>query len=516
MDWKTGYKEIPVRRIVWDEVQEQDFSEGFVLPDYEPEIFRVISCDAEPRVTDYRYSSGRLNYELTVTIRVLYSGDNGTVLGSVCRTVTMNKSADIPEGENIAFYFSPRTDYRNCRAAGKRRLDVRGAVSVRVRGCAESKHKVITSIEDRDSSHKTGIELKTQAVKALSQVKTAVRNITLTEETDLGAGKEEAQTLLRCSASAVQGECSIIAGKAVVRGELEADILYKSVQGNLESMHLTLCPYSQIIDAEDIDEGCTAIAECTVTEFTVKPVSGSKALSCTASLRIVCTICRSAVLQAVTDAYSTKYKCTCKSEPVTVSAEPVPLNQNFPVCCDIAPGENPPKQIHDLRCTVRNLSLEPLAQQGKIRVCGMLSTGILAEDSEGGIYLTEREEAFEELVAVPVKAEEFMIFAQGEAEHCSYHLSAEGGISVKCGVVLKGMLYPQSSVQVLTEAVLSDEKADTAPSSCALRIYYGTEGESVWDIAKRAGTKAQAIIDENELTGEVLRKSGMLLIPIVH
>ena len=51
--------------------------------------------------------------------------------------------------------------------------------------------------------------------------------------------------------------------------------------------------------------------------------------------------------------------------------------------------------------------------------------------------------------------------------------------------------------------------------SYALKIYYADEGEGVWDIAKRYNTSVEAIMEENELEGEVLEQRGMLLIPIV-
>ena len=49
----------------------------------------------------------------------------------------------------------------------------------------------------------------------------------------------------------------------------------------------------------------------------------------------------------------------------------------------------------------------------------------------------------------------------------------------------------------------------------ALKLYYGIEGEDVWEIAKRYSTSVRAVMEENELDSELLSESGMLLIPIV-
>ena len=50
----------------------------------------------------------------------------------------------------------------------------------------------------------------------------------------------------------------------------------------------------------------------------------------------------------------------------------------------------------------------------------------------------------------------------------------------------------------------------------AIKLYYGVENEEVWDIAKRYSTCMEAVMAENELSGERLEKGGMLLIPIVN
>ena len=45
------------------------------------------------------------------------------------------------------------------------------------------------------------------------------------------------------------------------------------------------------------------------------------------------------------------------------------------------------------------------------------------------------------------------------------------------------------------------------------QLMWGTE--DIWEIAKRYSTCVTSIIEENELSGERLEESGMLIIPIV-
>jgi len=77
------------------------------------------------------------------------------------------------------------------------------------------------------------------------------------------------------------------------------------------------------------------------------------------------------------------------------------------------------------------------------------------------------------------------------------------------------MLYPATQQTGLSEITVDENRKRTRDSDCALRLYYGTVGESVWEIAKRCNTKVSAIAAENDLSGDTLTKPGMLFIPIV-
>lgn len=517
MDCKTITECLPVTEIILDELQEQDFAQSIVLPDYDPEIFRVISCTAQAAVTDYKISGGKLTYELSVIIRVIYCGEDSPALHCISQSNVYSKSADIPADNERSVFFSVKTDYQNCRATGKRRLDVRGAVSVRIRVCSERIQEVICDTSDEET---TGIQLKKRQITALYDMKRTSRNITLTEDINLGASAPSAQSILRCSARAVQGDCSVIAGKLVLRGEIIADILYRCGDGDdssLQSMHLSMCPYSQIIDLEGIDETYTGTAEAHMISFDVKPTGNDmKTLSCTAEVRLICCACKTRTVNAVTDAYSTRAGCICRSEKLAISSAPYPLSENFTCSISVSGGENPPEEIYDLSCRMKNVSITPDAKHGKIRVCGMLCASVLAGNADGTAALFEREEAFEEILTVNICADEALVFACAEPADCSYHLGADGSLSIKCSGVLWGTAYPVTNITGITSIELNEDNTSDIHRECALRLYYGTAGEAVWDIAKRCSTKVSAIMEENGLSADVLTKSEMLLIPIVY
>jgi hypothetical protein len=45
MDLKINREMLPVTEVILDEMQEQSVELDYVLPDYDPDIFRMIGCD---------------------------------------------------------------------------------------------------------------------------------------------------------------------------------------------------------------------------------------------------------------------------------------------------------------------------------------------------------------------------------------------------------------------------------------------------------------------------------------
>jgi len=83
---------------------------------------------------------------------------------------------------------------------------------------------------------------------------------------------------------------------------------------------------------------------------------------------------------------------------------------------------------------------------------------------------------------------------------------------VRVQLQVSGTVCEKVTLEAITDLRLDEETA-LPPPGCALRIYYGEPGETVWDIARRFGAPVTAILEENDLDGETLREKQMLLIP---
>ena len=208
---------------LFDGQAEQGVELDHVLPDYYPEIFKIIKCCVTPRVTSTAISGGKLMLDGTAVIRVLYLTENSSALNCVEQRYTWNKTVDIgkaPEQcSDPIITVIPRTDYCNCRAVSSRRIDVRGAISFRITATCATKFQ-LPELPD-------GLQVLRREVPCTSQPIFTDRQVTVREEIETGAPGIE--YIVSCDAVPRTDDVRIIANKAVVKGTVTVSALYEYI-----------------------------------------------------------------------------------------------------------------------------------------------------------------------------------------------------------------------------------------------------------------------------------------------
>ena len=511
MELQTACTIITAAEPLGTSVQEQGIELDYVLPDYYPDVFTLIKCFVTPTIVSQSVSGDRLSYELRADIRILYCTEQSHVLQSVTQTLHFSRTAELPPGESITAELTPMLDYVNCRVVSRRRLDVRGAVTVRIRTSAVRRQEVISDITGK------GIQLRRQPVQFPDRSIRAERSVLLSEEIELGNAKPPMLHIVRCEPQAVEQSHRFVSGKLMVQGNLQVQLLYaceKDGDGSLEPLSFRL-PYSQLIEIEGAGEGDLCEAQAAVLTCDIKPVSDADgevhALRCEAELRVTCTALHITTESLVTDAFSTEHPSEAIRAVLPLSGVPVPISETLTAAAKLPCTDTELDCVYDAWCEVRTLSTEQ--RDGSIFVSGMLACMCLVRESSGMPRLLEKEEPFEYSFTPETLGADDMLRLQASASNTAYTLSSAAEVTLRSEISLTGTLTRCTTVEALTGLELSEEEA--LPRRYALKLYYGSTGEAVWDIARRSHTSVEAIMAENDLTDEVLTRSGMLLIPIV-
>ena len=155
MDFSVFRQPVSVNEVVYDGQAEQGVEFDYILPDYYPDIFSIIKCTLKPKISSYNISGDKLICDGVVAISVLYLSENSSDINCVEHRYTYSKTVDLPricDGASVSV--SAKTDYSTCRAVSGRRLDVRGAVSFKIKVSSDKTVDIVTDAEGG------GIQLK--------------------------------------------------------------------------------------------------------------------------------------------------------------------------------------------------------------------------------------------------------------------------------------------------------------------------------------------------------------------
>ena len=214
MELKLNRETVPAAEVIFDGVQEQSVELDYILPDYCPDIFRLIRCDTSPVITEWSVSGDRLTYELRCDIHILYCGEDGSEVQSVDQHRSFTKTVELgrsPVSPQVRL--TPKTDHVNFRAVNKRRLDLRGAVSVKISVTGQQEQQVVSDAEGMN------IQLKRRNVEFAASRLSAEKNVRIEEEMELSAAQPDISGILRCSCTAAECEVKLISGKLLAKGE---------------------------------------------------------------------------------------------------------------------------------------------------------------------------------------------------------------------------------------------------------------------------------------------------------
>lgn len=520
MSLKTNTEQLCSREIICKTAKEQPVELDYILPDYYPEIFRVIRCTACPTVTACSVNGDRLTYELSVELKVIYCGGSGMNIRTVERRMNYSGSVDLEDNGMLpAAKVVPSVEYINCRAVTGRRIDIHGAVSVSITVTAEKLRSVISDVFG------CGVLLKKREMTCPSPEIYAEKRVTVSEKIDMGSDKPPISDILRCSAIVLTSENKAIANKLAVKGDIKVNLLC-TCRGDAdetaqpEAMQFTM-PYSQIMDMDGLDERYDVRSSVTVSGCELRPVSDdgsgeAHSVECEVILLITCTGERYSEISAAADEFSTVCATSHKTENIRIPCRPRRIEQTRTVKGTAEQHDGTIDRVYDAWCEVTACDTireedGSLTAVGKALLCCMLSSGsgepvISTADvpfrfeNIGGESCSP--DAVTDIEAVPLSV--------------SYSLTSDNTAEIKAELRFSGEIRDRFSFDAITEITADEEAPLTADSDVSVKLYFAKKGEDLWETAKRCRTSPAEIMEENGLDSEIMSEDGMIVIPIVR
>lgn len=474
-----------------------------LVPDYLPQVFKIVKCFVYPVTLQKQVASGRLTVEGYLRCVVYYQAEEDQSLCQTEQKLPFTRAMELPESEasDYSVQVYGEVEYLNCRAVNQRRIDLRGAFALTAAVTVQTQQEVVTALAD------CGIEQKMLPVSGTRMLFSVDKLITAEEELTL---PQQPQAILDISGIGEVEETQLISGKAVVKGKIKVSLTYRLGPGcQLESCEKAV-PFNQILDLDGVTEDgiCFGHAEmvgCTLTAAAGQ--EGSNTLTVTALLHL--RVCRPVECYVVEDAFSTQY--TTKINRQTIHCEQLVEQLDKTAVAEVA-GALPDENAQIIGCFVT--PFQPEWQQGAdgVLLAGRAIAHVFCLNSLGEIECFDKSFEYSCPGTYPGEAEEYRLECWPTVTQVEPRRENEN-MAVRVNVQVRGMVFRRVSENAVEE-VVCDEVLENEDPDVALRIYYAKAGENVFEIAKNYHVAPAAMMKLNGLEDLCLDSAARLLVPM--
>ena len=495
---------------LWQEVSaQQNIETQITLPDYCGDIKKILRCILQPGISNLSYSGDRVSATGKVSLRLVYVNDKDKIdCYESCEDLSVSSvMKDMPESPVLCA--DAKTNYVNCRATSQRKISVEGSVAVIFKAYGAKEHKLVAAAEGR------GIQCRKRQVSYENLICRKEKVFDLGETAKIPQGKATIGKILNVSSRAALQSKKAVADKLLIKGDLYTEILYlsESEEGKTEKFTHSM-PISQIVDIPGIDENSLCSVTLAVREIAALRKADSSSQGSFAEIAAKCSamVRCSQVYTAdvIDDCYSTDYDAQAD---FTIEEFIYPVHsideQKTSVCTVSLPTDV--SSVAHMWCS--DLIYKMKAKGDKAKTDCRAVLGIIYFDDKGSACFAEKEADFEINCKLKESYENLKCDCQLQMRDIEWKITAKDKLEVKLQTGIIGQVNSCESIRIVRDIKVSEEKKDR--DDAALTLYFGSIGESLWDIAKKYNTTREAIQSENAIDGDVTVKDGMLLIPCV-
>lgn len=477
------------------------------LPEYLPDIVRILRCTATAGVQSHSVTGDRITAECDTKVRILYICSEGK-LHCFEQNLQFAKQLELKSGDSSQIFVGAKTDYINYRVSGQRRLEVHGAISVFAKTTLKKQYNLISNAQG------CAVTCRKEDMTVCDLQSVVEKHFNITETLDAGSLSEPMGAILSTQGTATIDELKIISDKLFLKAQIILRTVFKGQESHCIQSLDNVININQIIEAPDIAENQDIDARLCVSSLDVRPrfdSAGNKNfLDVSASLTFSAYGYCVRGISGVRDAYSTKYESDVTRATVYLPCLEEKIDDTF-LCrgiCDLSTTGM--SEILSFSCG--NVSSAFSISEDGISINGEITADIIYRDRNGDISFAQRLIPYEYKRNIQCDGV-LTCKPHTTATASSYILSDSDRLDVRVELQVCGFVFSEKEKSIITDISL-DTSCPKSVKSAALTVYFAEAGEGLWDIARKYNTTVEAIAKENNIDTIITDKKCKLLIPM--
>lgn len=506
MDISLKHEDYKFLKALSENTVEESLEAELSLPEYMPEILRIIKSTAETKINSCRLVGERVTVDGVCDLRMIYTAEDGGIY-TFSQSRPFTRHCENSEFNNCTDAVAEAgVSYVNCRATGTKRAEIKAGITIKFTVSGEDNAKIISCAENK------GIEQKTYCTKGISLGCCNTKHFSMSDTISLNT---PASFLISTKAVAICGEMRKISNKIMIKGEAIVEICYVNANDKTctERVKHTM-PINQIIEYDGMDENYNGKVCLKVSAVDVIPKGDVQgvftAFDVSLGISATATMWEEKELRIITDAYSVDSLLELTKKTIDVYDAVDDFTDTYVFEGDFSiSGEG---VVNVVDCCGEVINIKTAVENDELTITGSLSLNAIIKDKTGSLS--------------PVsKIFDFKYKHKGDYQNknivCTPHINV---VSVDCNVKGENTLVVRSESNI-SAWVMSRETVDCVMSltqgekplkrnNNAITVYFPEENnESLWGIARRYNTTVKAIAEENNLDGETTESLKIIFIP---
>ena len=492
-----------------DTVTPHEVSEEFSLPDYVPEIRKLLCTRAgvlpESKYVNDAGGRGSLEYSGTVTYLLIYTNDEGELCSLPLNSVY---EATTPLNDSPSqVYIDTSVDSVTARVIAPRKISLKTRLKSKI--TAWSILDTEERIDNKSSADELFIERQIDTVPVLSQKQISLSDIRVSDKLDMQGMKSP--TPLWCDAFITVTDATPQTNSVSVRGNIRVKCICTN---GTETVALSkTVPLAEEVTAEGALPTDKARINPRCVSLTISNEQNDEAgqLFFDLACELEGEITRNTDYRLVRDCYSTKYETDEEYKTIDVDKSARAQSSSFSINESIKRKSKDMEEIIDVIC-------DPVYEKtdfksGHTLLCGKLCLTVIGKShgENGDEYMSESYE-------LPFKYA--LDVGKGDGDYisrCDIHTDEVMARFDGDKLCVSVQIYPSLEIiertrqKILSSSIQKKDKEFKKDASC-VRIYFPKDGDTLWEIAKKYHTTEGKLKEQNDISTDSMESVKSLII----
>ena len=486
-----------------------DLNTDFSLPDYQPEIKRLLRVKAVASPPDKYIGVGSADFSGTVDYCILYAGNDGA-LYSANRTeeysfsVPLEMTSDFDIGEGLICDATVTPEMALGRVSSPRKLSLRCKLRADVRVFGT---RVVE--ENVDAEAANALErLRGEALCA--HIFYGNSDPIALEDEILFDSQWADLRMIAADGQVLVSDATAGSGCVTCRGEVYLKLLYCHEGGNDAPMsQIRKIPFVHTVSVDGCEVNCECAAHGVCNDIHVT-VEDARVL-CDVNMRLQIRAQRNEAVCFTRDLYSTSSEHENRYTELVLPTAIKCFNGNFSLNTTLSleeAGIRTGMRVPD--ASVSSVSVGVERDAGKIYLCGKCRCHLILQEGDD-LSAQELEVPFRyEPDGITADAVEYEPYV--EAVSCRVRLDGER-IAIDAELAVSACVRGEGRVRVLSEAKFGERVQRSASS---YTVCYPAKTDTLWSVAKKYHRPVEAVAQMNALTNAASADSAESLAGVVY